>query len=108
MRVEYTFDEAKIEELGYTKGRVYNTLYKEYKRRGFKCTRADDVLAFDSPDLETDLSNIFIVRRILANTDWFLETATAFLVYDGEFDTEPEDFLVNIGRLKNKPRVKEL
>lgn len=108
MRVEYIFDEVKIRELGYTKGRVYNTLYKEYKKRGFKCTRADDVLAFDSPKLKTDLSNIFIVRRILANTEWFLKTATEFLVYDNEFDTEPEDFLINIERLKNKPRAKEL
>ncbi len=33
MRVEYKFDEVKIRELGYTKGRVYNTLYKEYKKR---------------------------------------------------------------------------
>lgn len=108
MRVEYTFDEAKINELGYTRGRMHNKLYKEYKRRGFKCTRADDVLAFESPGLDTDLSNIFIVRRILANTEWFLKTATAFLIYEDEFYTEPGDFLINIEKLNNKPRVKEI
>lgn len=103
MRVEYTFDEDKIKANGYSRKKIYNVLEREYGKGGFVCRRADDVLAFDSPDLETDLATVFIMQATLANSDWFLETATSFLFYEDEFDTEPEDFLINIRRLRRKP-----
>lgn len=107
MRVEYTFDEAKIEELGYTRGMIYNALNEEYCKRDFVCSRADDVLAFDSANHKEDLSTVFIIRKRLANSDWFLETATSFLFYEDEDDTEPEDFLINIKELRDKPERKD-
>ena len=90
--------------MGYTRGMIYNALNKEYKKRAFVCSRADDVLAFDSTDHEEDLSTVFIMQDRLANSDWFLKTATSYLFYIDENDTEPEDFLVNIGRLRNIPK----
>ena len=104
MRVEYKFDEDKIRQLGYTRGRIYNTLNKAYKERDFICSRSDDVLAFDSTDHKEDLSTVLLMQVKLANSDWFLETATSYLFYIDENDIEPEDFLVNIGKLRDKPR----
>lgn len=106
MRVEYTFDEAKIKENGYSRERIYSALNEEYSKRNFVCSRADDVLTFDSTGHKDDLSTVFILQSMLANSDWFLETAVSYLFYIN-VTAEPEDFLINIRRLRRKPLKKE-
>lgn len=107
MRVEYTFDEAKIRENGYSRERIYSALNEEYSKRNFVCSRADDVLTFDSTGHKDDLSTVFTLTRQLANSDWFLETAVSYLFYIND-TAEPEDFLINIRRLRRKPLKKEV
>lgn len=77
MRVEFEFDNDKIEARGYTLNDVYYTIKKAFAKYELPCVSDGEILAFGGKGAKSDFSHLWTVIMQLTETDWFLDLATA-------------------------------
>lgn len=54
MKVAMTFDESKVNAIGYQMADIYETIKSEFTKRGLRCTSEDRVLSFEDTGHEDD------------------------------------------------------
>lgn len=54
MKIELTFDNAAIEQCGYTVGGIYHTIKKLFAERNIPCVSDGDTLAFEDTGGKND------------------------------------------------------
>ena len=82
MRIEYTFDVAKVEEMGYTLKQVYDSVKGYYAERNLRCVSDDEVLAFEGTGHKDDYSNMLWLMSRITKTEWFINCATSCTWYE--------------------------
>lgn len=101
MRVEFEFDRQKVEALGYTVQRVYDTIKRGFREQGLRCAADDEILAFTDNGGKEDFSHIWILIDQLINTSWFAACVTACRWYSYD-DGGYEDVLAKKWMLKRE------
>ena len=82
MRIEYTFDEAKVEEMGYTMKHVYDSVKRHYAERNLRCVSDNEVLAFEGTGHKDDYSYMLMLMSGITKKDWFINCATSCTWYE--------------------------
>ena len=88
MRVEFEFDEQKVEELGCSTQRVTNTLIRVFKRENLPCISSQGIISFEDTGDDNDFANMWLTIRAIFNSSWFLKCATACRFYDDSEEAE--------------------
>lgn len=84
MRVEFSFDNAAVEQGGYTMGDIYYTIKKHFAGCNIPCVSDGDILAFEDTGGKNDFSSMWAVIMGLTRTDWFMVFATSCVWYEGK------------------------
>ena len=82
MRVEFEFDEQKIEELGFSLQDAADTLIAAFEKKGLPCVSDQGTISFEGAGNKNDFSNMWLTMVGFFNADWFLKCATACRFYD--------------------------
>lgn len=93
MKVEYEFNKAKVEALGYTMPRIEATMKRIHAEKSLLCLSDGDILVFADNGNKEDYSNLWINITKLINSGWFLQCATALRWFDENDDEVYEDVL---------------
>lgn len=81
MRVEFTFDQALVEQSGYSLVKIYDAIKKLYQDRNISCVSDGETLAFEGGEHKDDYANLWVVIVALTEADWFMEFATSCIWY---------------------------
>lgn len=96
MKVEFAFDNERIEARGYTLADVHRTIQQAFAKYDLPCTEAGNVLAFAGRGRKNDYSYLWVVIMSLVKCEWFLDIATA--CYWCEDGKRVEDILTQAKR----------
>lgn len=77
MRVEFSFDNARIEARGYTLADVHYTVKQAFAEYGLPCIAEGEILAFSGRGRKDDYSYLWEVIMTLVRCEWFLDVASA-------------------------------
>ena len=84
MKVEFAFDEAAVAQQGHTMNDVYYTIKKLFEKYGLPCVSENAVLAFEDKGSKHDFAHMWSIIMGLTRSDWFLDSATSCVWYEGE------------------------
>lgn len=98
MQVEFSFDNAKMEQKGVRKEDIYYTLKKNFAKKGLECAADGEVLTFVGTGKNEDYGNIWAIIFALIDCDWFTETASSCVFVE---NGKEEDILSQIPRAKH-------
>lgn len=100
MRVEMTFDPAKVAEIpgDFSMNDVYHTVKKMFAKRGLPCISEGEVLAFGDTGSEHDFARMWNVILSLVQNNWFMACATS-CIYTND-DDESEDVLCQVPEIR--------
>ncbi len=90
MRIDFTFSEDKVRELGHSLGDAYYGVKRFFEKENLPCIRDDEVLSFTDNGGKDDYANIWHIVLCLFGTDWFTKCATSCVFIEGD---EEEDIL---------------
>lgn len=84
MRVEMTFDPAKVAEIpgDFSMNDVYHTVKKMFAKRGLPCISEGEVLAFGDTGSEHDFARMWNVITALMVSSWFVGCASSCRFFD--------------------------
>jgi hypothetical protein len=82
MRIEYTFDNDKLKEMGYTLNQVYDSVKGYYAEHNLPCVSDNEVLAFEGTGHKDDYSYMLILMGRIARSGWFINSATSCTWYE--------------------------
>lgn len=84
MKVEFTFDNSRIEQNGYTLEDIRYTIKKMFVERNIRCISDNNILAFEDSGGKNDFSSMRIIIMGLTRTDWFMSFATSCIWRESE------------------------
>ncbi len=99
MRVEMTFDPAKVAEIpgNYTMKDVYHSVKEMFAKKGLPCISEDEVLSFGDTGSEHDFARTWNILFSLIRSDWFIQCATSCVFVD---EDEYEDVLNQADKIR--------
>lgn len=69
MKVEFTFDKAKVQQRGYTLEAVYHALKKNFEAKHLRCITEHEILAFADNGNEGDFPSMWAIIMALLRTE---------------------------------------
>lgn len=69
MKVEYEFDKAKMQKLGFSYEQAVIVVKQAHAERNFPCLSDGEILAFCDNDSRHDYSNLWLIMDRLVNTN---------------------------------------
>ena len=105
MKVEFTFDKAKVQQRGYTLEAVYHTIKKNFEAKHLRCIAEHEILAFTGNDNEGDFSSMWAIIMALLRTEWFSDIAASCVWYDD--DGTEEDVLAHAWKVQKQSHFKK-
>ena len=82
MKIEFSFNQSKVRQLGYTMDAVYQTLNKHFSAKHLGCTVDGCSMYVIDNGQENDYANMWSIIMALLRTDWFIRCADSCIWYD--------------------------
>lgn len=105
MKIEFTFDKAKVQQSGYTLEAVYHTIKKNFEAKHLRCIAEHEILAFADNGNEGDFSSMWTIIMALLRTEWFPRFASSCVWYDD--DGTEEDVLAQAWKVQKRSHFKK-
>ena len=100
MKVDFTFDRAKVERQGYTVEAVHQTIKQHFAAKGLRCVEDGETLSFMDNGRENDFSGMWAILMALLRSEWFTLFASSCTWHDD--DGSSEDVLSQAWKVRGR------
>lgn len=101
MKVDFTFDRAKVERQGYTvDGRTSDDPKQHFAAKGLRCVEDGETLSFMDNGRENDFSGMWAILMALLRSEWFTLFASSCTWHDD--DGSSEDVLSQAWKVRGR------
>ena len=77
MRIDFMFDEEKVNKSGFCMDDILHTLKKAFAEYDLPCISEGPVISFSDKGRKDDFAHLWIIIYGLSRMEWFLEMASS-------------------------------